>query len=730
MRSNRFRCTWWTPAAAAVLCTAALASDGPVPLALSQLPDLARSGRFDQVLDSLRGHEPNNHDDRVAALIRDLEHHQRVKAERTAERREAYAQAIAEVQEHLNEAKLHEALRKALEADDLALDDIEVRQEPLIQTLVDQTEDAARQAERAGDWVEATGLHRALDLLFDDPSSRHHANLKRALKHVRVLRLYSPKVLHDLAVARAKREGEEDQIEPYQTGDSTWEERLRGVKRKMLESILEHAVKKHVDSPTYETLLLGALDSLLVLVNTHDLAETFESFKDERKIGQFRDYLVDLRMRVEQRHKPMTFRDAFTEVVHRVINENNKTVALPPEVITYEMGEGAMGELDDFTSVIWPYDKDTFTRSTKGNFFGVGIQISLRDKRLIVVSPLPDTPAYRAGIQAGDIITKVDGRPTEGWTLDKAVRKITGDEGTIVTLGIERKGQHPVVDFPIRRSRIEIESVRGWRLEGGGGGDWDFWIDRENRIAYVRLSQFIPKTADGVDEAIENLEREGPLNGLILDLRFNPGGLLKSAIEVCDRFVDRGPIVSTVGANGVATSPAYRARQHHTYRRFPLVVLVNQHSASASEIVAGAIQDYRLGTIVGVRSFGKGSVQDLFSLDRRKAYLKLTSQYYKLPLSRIIHRSSGAKNWGIDPDVLVAMTDKQIKDAVEHRREADVIRDPNMPAEDDAEPAAEAEALLTNSLDPQLEAALLILKTRLIADHLKLARHDEPVAVP
>jgi len=710
---------------------------------LAQLTTKAQEGKFDEVLESLKTYDYHydNGDLRVFSLIQDLEHHQQVKSEQTAERLEAAQAAMNQIAVHLNNDELHDALRKGLEAHDLALGNAALLQDPRVAALVAETHATAKEAENRGDWVEATRLYRALDLMFDDPLSLHYTNLKRALKHLRVLRLYCPRRLYDLSVDRAKREGNEDDIEPYRPDNVTWEQRLSGIKMEMFERVLEYAQKKHIDSPPYERLLHGAIDSILVLVNTKELATTFIKLHDQKKVEKFRASLLALRTTLDVSRQPITLGAALINVVEEIIRKNRSTVALPLEVIVYEMTEGAMEELDDFTSVIWPYDKDTFMRSTKGNFFGVGIQISLRDDRLIVVSPLPDTPAYQAGIQAGDIIAIVNGQPTDGWSLDRAVREITGTEGTVVALGIERNGPGPTAMFKIKRSRIEIESVRGWKLEPAGHGQWDYWVDRDRHIAYARLSQFIPKTADGLDEAIERLERDGPLKALILDLRFNPGGLLKSAIDVCDRFIDKGAIVSTVGANGVATGRPYTAQSHHTHRRLPLVVLINEHSASASEIVAGAIQDYGLGTIVGVRSFGKGSVQDLLPLDRHNAYLKLTSQYYKLPLNRIIHRSPRSGKWGIDPDVVVAMTDKQIKDVVEHRRNADVIRD-NL-VDDTPEPITDANELLTKPLDFQLEAAMLILKTQLLAEHLSrqqdrlrqtppklLTKRDELATVP
>ena len=275
------------------------------------------------------------------------------------------------------------------------------------------------------------------------------------------------------------------------------------------------------------------------------------------------------------------------------------------------------------------------------------------------------------------------------------------------------------MQFKLARAEIVIKSIRGWQRKAKGG--WDYYIDRDSRIGYVRLSQFIPQTATDLDNAINEMERDLGLEGLILDLRFNPGGLLSSAVEVADRFIRSGGIVATVGTDGRQTTK-YGARPDHTHRPIPTVVLINEGSASASEIVAGALQDYGRPRIVGSRSFGKGSVQDLFHLDRGEAYLKLTTQYYQLPEGRIIHREPDSLQWGIEPDVTVRMTTQQIADAIEYRQKVDVLR------EDDQSPQLQdgqsVDQLITESLDPQLEAALLIVKTRLVVQKLALVHRQ------
>ena len=249
--------------------------------------------------------------------------------------------------------------------------------------------------------------------------------------------------------------------------------------------------------------------------------------------------------------------------------------------------------------------------------------------------------------------------------------------------------------------------------------------------SYVRVSQFIPQTDNDLRAAIDQMQREAPLNGLILDLRFNPGGLLPSAIEVSNRFIERGIIVTTEGPRGQETS-RLTAKPHGTYPPFSapsasgkrIVVLINEGSASASEIVAGALQDHDVAWVIGNRSFGKGSVQDLFGLDGDKAFLKLTTQYYKLPMGHIIHRTPEATEWGIEPDLVVDMTPQEITDAIQLRQELDILRDKNDPV-DPADPAKApraAQDIIDQGIDAQLEAALLVLKSCLLAQRVALAQ--------
>jgi carboxyl-terminal processing protease len=378
-----------------------------------------------------------------------------------------------------------------------------------------------------------------------------------------------------------------------------------------------------------------------------------------------------------------------------------------------------------FSSMIWPSELEEFNKTTQGEFSGVGISIQSEDDgSLKVVSPLEDSPAYNAGIKAGDIIDRINGKNAKGITLNQAVKTITGPPGTKVVLTI-RSEDGTVTDYSLTRQTIKVASVKGWRHLPGGG--WDYYLDPAEQIAYLRVTNFTKTTADELERAIADL---GQAKALVLDLRYNPGGLLQAATEVSDQFLTKGTIVSTRADRDTPNHPTEAtARDDGEEYARPVVVLVNQYSASASEIVAGALKDLDRALVVGERTFGKGSVQMLFPLARRQAYLKLTTSHYYLPSGRTIHREENSELWGVDPDLTIEMTPEQMKAAIDARQELDVLREagapvakgPAAPEQTAAPTTAPADAAIAGrgakkdalGSDPQLSAALLLLRMQL-----------------
>jgi len=712
-----------TLTASLLLSLGLLAGPASAQVTGEQVASLAEEGRFVDLLQALEADRPQGDD--AAALMADLALYREHLAARTEARQAAFAEAVAEAREEIENDKLEDAMVKVIEAHDLADDPSAFLEDELVVSLVAQMNERAAAAVADDNWVEALGLYRLLDLLYED-TRLYREVFEDAASHVRILQLYNPLLLRDMYKERAERLRDEDdpildEDEVDEEDIEDWNIKLAGVNRGHMFQTFSQATSRHIDRRGYTELLIGAIQGLQTVLRTEGLEDIFPGMGDEQKVADLLDDL-DTHLADLQRPGRRVTRGSATDLLEKIIDENRATVNLPEAVVVYELTNGGTGELDEFSSVIWPEDLRQFSRSISGDFVGVGVQIQRLDGKLVVVTPLEGTPGMEAGIKANDIITRVNGRSTSTWSIDKAVREITGPEGTRVQLTIVREGVEEPLQFTITRTKIELESIKGWAHREEGG--WDYWVDREAGIGYIRMSQFLRQTADDMDKAVEQMREEGELNGLVIDLRFNPGGLLSTAIEVVDRFIDGGRIVSTVDGNGQMTN-SQNAHRRNTYPGdLPVVLLINRGSASASEIVSGALQDYDRAFIIGENSYGKGSVQDIFPLGRQDAYFKCTTQHYVLPLGRIIHRMPDAEVWGIQPDLDVRMTTAEIGDWLEARRDADVI----IAAEDvDADdPQVRPEDILADGMDTQLEAALLYLKAqRLSTSEEAFARRDE-----
>ena len=341
---------------------------------------------------------------------------------------------------------------------------------------------------------------------------------------------------------------------------------------------------------------------------------------------------------------------------------------------------GMLSELDPHSSYM---DQDQFSEmqeQTRGEFGGLGIQVTMEEGFVKVVAPIDDTPASRAGIQSGDYIVAIDGESVLGLTLDQAVDLLRGPVQSEVTITVQRKEEEPF-EVTLVRDVIKVESVRS-RVEG--------------EIGYIRISQFNEQTTPGLEQAIEEIKAElgDSLIGIVLDLRNNPGGLLSEAISVSDAFLEQGEIVSTRGRHE-EDMQRYNARAGDMIDGLPLVVLINDGSASASEIVAGALQDHHRAIILGTRSFGKGSVQTIIPLPGHGAMRLTTSRYYT-PSGTSIQAK------GIVPDIEVALATIETIETGKLRHEEDLrgsLANPDedggtegaMPPEDD-QPVSEEEA--------------------------------------
>lgn len=294
--------------------------------------------------------------------------------------------------------------------------------------------------------------------------------------------------------------------------------------------------------------------------------------------------------------------------------------------------KGMLQELDPHSTFLSPEEYKEMQETTQGEFFGIGIEMSSENGQLIVVTPIEDTPAFKAGLKSGDQILAVDGKSTQDMTSQEAVSHIRGEKGTKVELLILHRGAQKPEIIEIKRDAIPLVSVKHELLEDGYG--------------WVRLTRFSDDTTDDLLDALEDLQDEGPLKGIILDLRNNPGGLLDQSVSVADAFLQSGDVVSIRGRNE-STIRKFSAKAQSSDVMVPMVVLVNAGSASASEIVAGALRDHKRAVILGEPTFGKGSVQNVIPLGDGSA-LKLTIARYYTPNGISIQAE------GIEPDIAIA----------------------------------------------------------------------------
>jgi carboxyl-terminal processing protease len=319
--------------------------------------------------------------------------------------------------------------------------------------------------------------------------------------------------------------------------------------------------------------------------------------------------------------------EILTEVLRQV--EKNYVEPQKAKDLIYGAIKGMVSSLDPHSSFMTKDEFQELMAETKGSFSGIGIEITIKDKVLTVVSPIEGTPAYLAGMKAGDKIVKVEGESTLDMSLMEAVKKIRGPEGSKVNLTVVREGEEKPLEFTITRGVIPLKSVRYFFLTPD--------------IGYVRVSNFQSNTSEELTKALQSMEKDGKMKGLVLDMRNNPGGLLSQAIDVSEMFLDSGIIVSTKGRSGSHDIEA-RAHKNSHPRTYPMIVLVNGGSASAAEIVAGALQDNKRALILGSRTFGKGSVQTILPLSDGSG-LRLTTARYYTPSGKSIQSS------GITPDI-------------------------------------------------------------------------------
>jgi carboxyl-terminal processing protease len=397
--------------------------------------------------------------------------------------------------------------------------------------------------------------------------------------------------------------------------------------------------------------------------------------------------------------------ETFTEVLRQI--EENYVEPQDAQKLIEGAIKGMVQSLDPHSSFMTKEEHQELMMETRGSFTGIGIEITVKDGMLTVVSPIEGTPAYVAGLKAGDKIVKIEGKPTKDMTLIDAVKQIRGPKGSQVNLTILRESETKPLEFAIVRDVIPLKSVRHLLLAP--------------EVGYVRVSNFQSKTAEELALALENLEKDRRLIGLILDLRNNPGGLLSQAIEVSELFLDSGVIVSTKGRDSSQDITA-TAHKNKRARSYPIIILVNGGSASAAEIVAGALQDNLRALVLGTKTFGKGSVQTILPLSDGSG-LRLTTARYYTPSGRSIQLS------GITPDIELAFVspdDKENKAPPKVVREEDLDRhmqkEPDQAeqkAKEDSSSPEEQQVKALLQRDNQARHAFELLKTWSVFSKIK-----------
>lgn len=575
--------------------------------------------------------------------------------------------------------------------------------EPFVKKVIDRARQVAQEDEKKGKWIDAYAHYYYWMTLLDEGNKEYKDYADRLAEMASIELSLKKNDCGRMAIERYKG------IEPF-----------------MFMRALQALEANYVNELDYAGMCEKAIERCRLLSRV--LADSKEELAWRAEPNQLTEWatrLDKLESELKESPGPRTLRDV-ARCFDEVMNINEATLHLPQEVVIAHFAEAALSAVDPFTDLVWPWNVRDFEKSMTQQFSGIGVEISKETGVLKIGSLLPDTPAYREGLDADDEIIAVNGESTEKMDIFCAVEKITGPKGTKVTLTIRRPSTAKTWDVMIVRDKIAVQPLRGWRRKTDG--QWDWMIDPANQIGYVRLTTFTETSGPDMDAILTQMEKDG-LRGLILDLRYNPGGYLSSAAEVADLFVREGVIVKSNPRHGFPTYEIAHAKGTHP--DYPLVILINESSASASEIVAGALQDPQLNraTLVGQRSYGKGSVQVVSAYTGGESQLKYTVAYYHLPSDQPVKNryqmeKLGRKDWGIAPDVEVKMNITELRGMLDLQRTNDVL----VQADHDETKAPTKRSTLQQTLDsdPQLTTALLVVQSKMVRAGQTLQLPQDP----
>ncbi len=571
--------------------------------------------------------------------------------------------------------------------------------DPFVKQTVRQAKHLAAEYESKGRWLDAYAIcYCKLELMYEDD---------------------------DRYSAYAKLLQEKADIAAFLQDDScqTCQERYKGIEKQMFINAVDFLDSSYVSIIDYRSMAAKGINrcKLLAEVISNPYTETGNKIRYTR----CQDYMTALAGMLDELNQSSTSigKDNFIAVFERILAMNESQLegmGLPPAVLIAQFAKGALSSLDPYTVIYWPSQAQEFEKALTNQFTGIGIRFSREEASPKVLSVLPDTPAYHSGIEAGDVIVAVDGVGMSMMSPECVAQNIAGPEGTKVTLTIRHEGEDKTRDISLHRANIIVPSIRGWQRSETG--EWRYMIDVYNKVGYIRISCFDSRTVDDFETTLSELEKQG-LNGLILDLRSNPGGLLNGAIEIADKFIKEGLIARIQPRYGMPTYvSAHREKTHPDY---PLVVLIDRFTASSSEILAAVLQEpkHNRAIIVGERSYGKSSVQSIVSHIGGGAKLKYTTAYYYLPSGQKIKNRHADTNlscedWGVLPDVNIKLrSDELRKMAKIQRANESAVKDRRNNAPD----VQRFSSRETIDADPQLATSILVLKSKMIESGYRLA---------
>ena len=645
-----------------------------------------------------------------------IDEYMAIKARRKASQNNAYKAQIAELKrlclkglsENVSDIdKVFSVVIQALEYADEKGQKQALLEDPFVRETIRKAKTRAVEFESKGKWLDAYTVC--------------YSKLAQIYKDNEVYSDYAEKLLDKADIAASLRN----------SSCETSRERYAGISKQMFINAVNLLDSSHVNIIDYRRMTIKGISRCKLLAEV--MSNSYLDTAYEIRGTQLTAWSGALAAILDEANRSPAdiSKDKFINVFEEVLalNESHGVgMRLPRALLIAKFAEGALSALDPYTVIYWPNQVQDFERSITNQFPGIGIRLSKEEGLIKVVGVLPNTPAYNSGLEVGDVIKAVDGIETVNMSSHCAVKRITGPAGTKVTLTIRRPVEDKTLDITMSRANIVVPSIHGWqraktgpavpaRIEPAFGG-WLYMIDSNNKIGYVRITSFNSRTARDFEEVLGQLEAKG-LRGLILDLRSNPGGLLNSAVEIADKFIEEGLIVRTQPRFGMATYAS--AHKEKTHPDYPIVVLINRFTASASEIVAGVLQDpkYNRATLVGERSYGKGSVQSITSYPGGGAQLKYTAAYYHLPSGQrienreVVKKQSG-KDWGISPNPNVKLRSDELRRLTDVQKANELLVKADHNNNSAFSRPKQYSSQETIDADPQLAIGLLVLKSKMI----------------